>query len=74
MSMITLPQSISTVHPATTVYEYSLTVVNPTDNDTQDLTAAFSSFPSYQDWQNWLSGWSDTGYLLQSQPQLIQAI
>ena len=56
------------------VYEYSLTVVDPTNNDSQKLVAAFSSIPTLQDWQQWLSGWNDTGYQLQLQPQLIRTI
>ncbi len=66
MTSTTLTQS------TTTVYEYSLTVVNSQDNDTQELTAAFTNLPSPQDWQQWLSGWTDAGYELLSQPQLIR--
>ena len=56
------------------VYEYALTVSNSTDNDTQELVAAFTSIPSSQDIQQWLSGWNSCGYSLQSQPQLIRTI
>ncbi|MEM9509840.1 MAG: hypothetical protein AAGA16_19520 [Cyanobacteria bacterium P01_E01_bin.35] len=57
---------------SSSVYEYSLTVVNPENNDTQDLNAAFRSIPTSTDWQQWLDGWTDTGYELHSQPQLLQ--
>ena len=57
-----------------TVYEYALTVANTDDNDTQELTAAFTSIPNAQDWQQWLNGWVNCGYSLQSTPQLVRAI
>lgn len=66
MTSTTLTQS------TTTVYEYSLTVVNSQDNDTQHLTAAFTNLPSPQDWQQWLSGWLDCGYSLATEPVLIR--
>lgn len=57
-----------------TVFEFAFTLHNSTDNDTQVLTAAFTSFPSPKDWQNWLSGWSSCGYSLASQPLLVRTI
>ncbi|MEM8832155.1 MAG: hypothetical protein AAGE96_22800 [Cyanobacteria bacterium P01_G01_bin.19] len=57
-----------------TVYEYALTVANVEDNDTQQLTAAFTSIPTLQDWLQWLDGWFSCGYSLQSTPQLVRAI
>ena len=60
--------------PIKRVHEYALTVVNSADNDTQKLTAAFSSFPSPEDWQHWLSGWTNCGYSLNKQPVLIRTI
>jgi hypothetical protein len=60
---------------STTVYEYSLTLINTIDHDIQDnLTAAFTHIPTLNDWQQWLSGWTDCGYKLQSQPQLLRTI
>lgn len=63
-----VPQSQSVV------FEFAFSVYNSADNDTQTLIAAFPSFPSPKDWQNWLSGWSDCGYCLQSEPLLIRTI
>ncbi|MEN9871856.1 MAG: hypothetical protein RLZZ171_2848 [Cyanobacteriota bacterium] len=58
-----------------TVYEYSFSLINTTDNDTQDnLTAAFTFIPTLIDWQEWLSGWISCGYSLSSSPQLIRTI
>lgn len=68
MTSTTIAQSTATVH------EYSLTVFNPEDNDTQKLTAAFTNLPTLEDWQQWLHGWTDTGYELLSQPQLLHIL
>ena len=57
-----------------TVFEFILSVHNPQDNDTQTLTAAFPSSPSPQDWQHWLSGWTNCGYSLSTQPVLIRTL
>jgi hypothetical protein len=54
-----------------TVYEYALIVHNAKDNDTQNLTAAFTHIPTSDDWQQWLTGWNSCGYLLSSTPRLI---
>lgn len=56
------------------VFEFAFSVHNSDDNDTQTLIAAFRSFPSPEDWQNWLSGWTDCGYFLNSEPVLIRTI
>lgn len=77
MSTNTIAQTQTTVQANTNrvkVYEYALTVVNPIDNDTQKLTAAFSFLPAFEDWQNWLFGWNSCGYSLQSPPQLIHTL
>ena len=75
MLTTTIAQSSASIQPSIRrVYEYALTVVNSTDNDTQELTAAFTSIPSSQDIQQWLSGWNSCGYSLSSQPQLIRTI
>lgn len=58
-----------------TVYEYSFSLINTEDNDTQsNLTAAFTKIPTLQDWQQWLSGWIDCGYSFSSTPLLINVI
>jgi hypothetical protein len=57
-----------------TVYEYALIVHNAKDNDTQNLTAAFTFIPTSHDWLQWLSGWTDCGYLLSSPATLINVI
>ena len=75
MSQTILTQSTSKVQSTKAlVREYALSVVNPQDNDIQELTAAFTHSPSSQDWDNWLSGWRSINYRLQSPPQLIRAI
>ena len=78
MTLTNIAQSSSDFQPqeltAATVYEYDLTVANAEDNDTQQLTAAFTSIPNAQDWLQWLDGWSSCGYSLQSTPQLVRAI
>lgn len=73
MTSSTISRSDSQVR-SSTVYEYSLIVVNPQDNDSQKLTAAFSYLPTSQDWQQWLTGWLDCGYSLYSEPFLIRTI
>lgn len=74
MSPTILTQSTSKV-PTSIVYEYSFSLINTTDNDTQDnLTAAFTFIPTLIDWQEWLSGWISCGYSLSSSPQLIRTI
>lgn len=60
--------------PIKRVYEYALTIVNATDNDTQELTAAFTSIPSSEDIQQWLMGWNSCGYSLTAQPILLRTI
>ena len=76
MSLSTIANPASTTQKSRTftVYEYSLTVHNPEDNDTQELTAAFTSIPLLQDWQQWLNGWNSCDYFLNSQPILIRTI
>jgi hypothetical protein len=75
MFSTTIAQSTQSVQSKISlVYEYSLVVLNPEDNDTQLLNAAFSSLPSLEDWQNWLSGWNSCGYSLLAKPQLIRTI
>ena len=75
MSQTILAQSPASIQSTTKkVYEYALTVIDPQDNDTHKLTAAFTFIPSPHDWQQWLSGWCSCGYQLQSQPQLIRTI
>lgn len=64
------PASQQSVKP---VFEFSLSVIDR-DGDIQNLTAAFSGFPSTSDWSNWLCGWKECGYSLVSQPALIRAI
>jgi hypothetical protein len=57
-----------------TVYEYAFTVHNAKDNDTQNLTAAFTHIPTSGDWVQWLSGWTDCDYFLSNVPTLINVI
>ena len=73
-STILTQKSPNSQHHQIKVYEYALTVVNSADNDTQVLTAAFTSFPSLEDWQHWLSGWNSCGYSLNTEPVLIRTI
>lgn len=73
MTSSTISRSNSQVR-SSTVYEYSLIVVNPQDNDSQKLTAAFGFTPTATDWQQWLSGWSSCGYSLLGQPRLLRTI
>ncbi|WP_036486873.1 hypothetical protein [Myxosarcina sp. GI1] len=63
---------ISTVLPQKTkVYEYSLTVFNIEERNSQKLTAAFIFIPTSKDWQRWLSGWGNCGYYLVGSPRLL---
>ena len=55
------------------VYQYSLKVID-SEQDVQNLTAAFTSIPSQQDWSDWLSGWSSIGYSLFGSPRLIRVL
>ena len=73
MTLTTITQSDSQVQ-SSIVYEYSLTVANPEDQDTQHLTAAFTSVPTSIDWQQWLSGWQISGYSLSTEPVLIRTL
>jgi hypothetical protein len=73
MTLSTIAQSSNQVQ-STVIYEYSFTVINSIDNDTQKLTAAFASLPTVKDWSQWLTGWISCGYSLTSQPQLIRTI
>jgi hypothetical protein len=73
MLMITITQSTPQVQTRT-VYEYALTVHNAKDNDTQNLSAAFTHIPTSDDWLQWLSGWNSCGYLLSNVPTLINVI
>ena len=56
------------------VFEFAFSVYSFADDDTQTLTAAFSSFPSPKDWQQWLSGWTSCGYSLSTEPVLIRTL
>lgn len=73
MTSITIAQTPPQVQ-SSFVYEYAFSVFNPEDKDTQHLTAAFKGIPTSEDWKQWLSGWNDTGYQLQTKPQLIRII
>ena len=74
LSTITKNTSTSPTQKLRIVYEYWFTVTNSQDNDTQELTAAFTSIPTPADWQQWLMGWNSCGYSLDSQPILIHII
>ncbi len=74
MSLSTITKTAPQIQKPRIVYEYSLTVANSEDKDTQELTAAFSFIPSLQDWQQWLDGWNSCGYSLSSSPNLIRTI
>ena len=75
MSTTILAQTTASIqNPFSQVYEYALIVVNPIDNDTQALTAAFTFIPAPEDWQYWLSGWNSCGYSLIADPQLIRTV
>ena len=65
---------INSILTQSTVFEFAFSLYNSSDNDTQTLTAAFSSFPSSEDWQQWLSGWGSCGYSLSTEPVLIRTI
>jgi len=70
MTLSTIAQSVS----AAVVREYSLVLIDPTNGDTQNLTAAFTAQPSSHDWQQWLAGWFGIGYQIQSQPVLVRTV
>ena len=52
------------------VYEYSLVLINPEDQNIQGATAVLKQPATSHDWDCWLRGWRSAGYQLQSQPQL----
>jgi hypothetical protein len=77
MTLTTIAQSTPQVQSQSisTVYQYSFSLINTTDNDIQDnLTAAFTNIPTSDDWTSWLRGWSSIGYQFQNEPQLIEII
>ena len=76
MTSTNIAHTSSSLQPQSvfSVYEYTLTVANEEDRDTQELTAAFTSKPTPLDWQQWLAGWQSCGYVLADLPKLIHII
>jgi len=71
MTLVTLTQSSDETQEKQFVYEYSFTVLNVQQQDTQELTASFIGIPSQREWSEWLKGWNSIDYELNSTPQVI---